>query len=147
MITVNGWCACGMEESRGMGRWVFSQWRRWGKTLAQIFSNLSLKTLKELERRKPGTYSSISQPSQKMTTLSFAGGSRLGLPCRGALFNRFEREDEKNKFGSISKRPVNILKAVIVSERSRRSSFWDIETRQLEQVSTPKTNWLQSYPI
>ncbi len=34
---------------------------------------------------KPGAYSGILQPSQKRPTLSNAGGSYLGVPCRDAL--------------------------------------------------------------
>ncbi len=33
--------------SREMGKWVFNQWGRWGKTSVQTFSNLFLKTLTE----------------------------------------------------------------------------------------------------
>ncbi len=61
------------------GGCVFSQWGRWGKTSVQTSSNRFLKTLSEraIERRKPGAYYSISQPSPKRPTLSFGGGSPL----------------------------------------------------------------------
>ncbi len=42
-----------------------------------------------------GAYSSISQPSPKMPTLSFSVGSHLGVLCRGALLDRFEQEGGK----------------------------------------------------
>ncbi len=34
-------------------------------------------------------------PSPKIPTLSFGGGSHLGMPCRGALLGRVEREEGK----------------------------------------------------
>ncbi len=43
-----------------------------------------------------------------MPTFSFGGGLHLGVPCRGALLGRVE-------FGSISKRSLKALKAVIRS--------------------------------
>ncbi len=63
--------------------------------------------------RKPGTYSCISQPSPKMPTLSFDGGSHLGVPWRGALLGR--AGGNKNNI----QRPLNILKVVIRSAWSR----------------------------
>ncbi len=50
-----------------------------------------------------------------MLTLSSGGGSYLGAPFMSALLGRDEREGVKNKFGSASKRPVNILNVVIRS--------------------------------
>ncbi len=42
--------------------------------------NCEMGGLQVLLRRKPGAYSNISQPSWKMPTLSFGGGSHLGVP-------------------------------------------------------------------
>ncbi len=61
----------------------------------------------------PEGYSSISQPSLKMPTLSFGGGLHLGIPCSNALLARVEREKAKKGLESIIKRPMNILKPVI----------------------------------
>ncbi len=120
MITVSGWCAGAIGRgAEGMGRWMFSQWGGLGKKLSKCSPTSSWQ--KELSRRKPGAYSNISP---KRPTLSFSGGSRLGELCRGALLGRVEREGEK-KFGSTSKRPVNILNAVIKSNQiHRRCKQW-----------------------
>ncbi len=48
------------------------------------------------------------------------GISHLEVPYGGALSGRVEWGGEKNKLGSISKRPMNILKVVIRSARSFR---------------------------
>ncbi len=37
----------------------------------------------------------LHNPHQKMPTLSFDGGSQLGVPCRGALLGRVEQEGGK----------------------------------------------------
>ncbi len=42
-----------------------------------------------------GAYSSILQPSPKMSTLSFGGCSHLGVPCWGAFLGRVEQEGGK----------------------------------------------------
>ncbi len=47
------------------------------------------------KKRKPGAYSSISQPSLKIPILSFGGGPHLGVPCRDALLGRVEQEGGK----------------------------------------------------
>ncbi len=60
--------------------------------------------------------------SQYFTTLTKKADPLLWqwvVPCRGAVYGRVEWEGEKNKFGSISKRPVNNLNAVIRSARIR----------------------------
>ncbi len=68
----------------------------WVKTSVQTFSNSFLKTLTEgAVTTEAGAYSSISQPSPKMTTLSFSGGFHLGVPCRGVLLGHVEREEGK----------------------------------------------------
>ncbi len=61
--------------SRDIGRRVFSQWGRWGKTSVETFSNLFLKTLIEgaVTTETGGLF-------QYFTTLNEnAGGSRLGV--------------------------------------------------------------------
>ncbi len=82
-----------MKGWLGLG---FSQWGQWGKTSVQTFSSRSLKTLTE-GAATTGAYSNISQPSPKMSTLSFGGGSHLGVPCRAALLSRFEQEGGKKQ--------------------------------------------------
>ncbi len=64
-----------------------------GKDFCPNFSNRFLKT----DRRacNDGAYSSISQPSPKIPTLSFGGGSHLEVTCRGALLGGVEREEGK----------------------------------------------------
>ncbi len=47
MATVNGWYAGGGGGVSGSGRWVFSQWGRWGKTSVQMFYNHFLIILTE----------------------------------------------------------------------------------------------------
>ncbi len=58
-------------------------------------------------------------PRQKIPTLSFDGGSHLGVPWRGARLGHVEQEEGKIKFWSVSKRPLNILQPVIRSTRNR----------------------------
>ncbi len=60
---------------------------------------------------------SILQPSPKMPSLSFGGGSHLGVPCRGAVLGRVELEGGKNKFGSISKRNEGPAAAVSLNSK------------------------------
>ncbi len=55
--------------------------------------------------REPGAYSSISQPSPKIPTLSFGGSSHLGVPCRGALLGHVEREGGKTSSDQYPKGP------------------------------------------
>ncbi len=50
-------------------------------------------------------YSSILQLSLKMPTISFGGGSALGVPFRGALLGRVEREGEKTSSDQYLKGP------------------------------------------
>ncbi len=85
MLTVYGG-----EGGREMGRCVFSQWGRWGKTSVHTFCNLFLKTLTE-----GAVTTEAGRLLQYFTTLSFSGGSRLGVPCRGVHLGHFELEGGK----------------------------------------------------
>ncbi len=44
-------------------------------------------------------------PSPKMPTLFFDGGSHLGVPCRGAILGRVEREGGKRSLDQYPKGP------------------------------------------
>ncbi len=72
-------------------------WKRWQK---------------ELQRRKLGAYSNISQPSPNMLT---PWSTLRGCPLRTRRAG-----GRKSKFGWISNRPLNTLKAAMRSSRSRR---------------------------
>ncbi len=50
-----------------------------------------------------GAYSSISQPSPKMLTLSFGGVSHLGVPFRDALSGRVEQEGGRTSWDQYPK--------------------------------------------
>ncbi len=47
----------------------------------------------------------LHKPSSKMPTLSFGGGSHLGVPLRGALLTRVEREEGKTSSDQYPKGP------------------------------------------
>ncbi len=68
------------------------------------FSKLFLKTLTE-GAVTPEAYCSISQPSSKILTVSFGGGSHFGLPCRGAVLGRVELEGGKTSSDQYQKGP------------------------------------------
>ncbi len=68
---------------------MFKQWGRWGKTSVQPFYNLFLKTLTE-----GAVTTEAGSLFQYFTTLT-GDGSHLGVPCRGALLGRVEREGGK----------------------------------------------------
>ncbi len=85
MIAVNGWCAVVMG---GVGKWGDECSVNRGDSV-HTFCKLFLKTATEGDL---GAYSSFSQYSPKIPTLSFGGCSHLGEPCRGALLGRFEQE-------------------------------------------------------
>ncbi len=79
-----------------MGRCVFSQWGRWGKTSVLNLSNRFLKTLTEgAVTTEAGSLFQYFTTPPKMPTLSFGGGSHLRVPCSGALLGRVEREGGK----------------------------------------------------
>ncbi len=65
--------------------------------------------LENMDRRScndvAGSLFSISQPSPKMPTVSFGGGSHLGVPCRGALSGRVEQEEGKTSSDQYPKAP------------------------------------------
>ncbi len=118
MITVNGWCAGGKGGER-VG--VFSQWGRWGKISVQTFSDHFMKTLtEEAVTTEAGSlfqcFTTLTENADPLLRWWLAPWSTLkGCPLRPRRAGGRE-----NKFGSISKRPLNILKAVIRSSRSRR---------------------------
>ncbi len=72
---------------RGVG-----QWGRWRKTSVQTFSNLFLKTLTQ-----GAVTTEAGSLFQYFTTLSFVGGSHLGVSYSGALLSRAEWEGEKKR--------------------------------------------------
>ncbi len=65
-----------------------------GKDFCPNFLQLSLKMLTG-GTVTPESYSSITQPSSKMLTLSFGGGSHLGVPRRSSFLGRVELEGRK----------------------------------------------------
>ncbi len=97
MKTVNEWCAGGKGGSAQLGRR--------GKTSVQTSSNIFLKALTEgAVTTEDVAYSSILQLSFKMPTVSFGGGSPLGVPCMGAPLGLIEREKKQVR--------INIQKAL-----------------------------------
>ncbi len=107
MITVNGLCAGGMV---GVGKCV-DECSVDGGDGERLLSKLPFLFLTE---EAVTTEAGISQPSPKMPTLSFGGGSHPRVPSRGALIGRVEQEGGKTGWINIE-RPVTILKAVISS--------------------------------
>ncbi len=105
----------GVQVGRWVGGWVFSQWLRWGKSSVQTSSNRFLKTLTE-----GAVTTEAGSLFQYFTTLTENADlllRRLLVPWSTLKATSGGR---KNKFGLISKRPLNILKAVMRSSRSRR---------------------------
>ncbi len=76
---------------------MFSQWGRWGKVSV---SNRFLKTLTE-----GAVTTEAGSLFPCLTTLTFGGGSQPGVPCRGALLGRVEREEGKTSSGQYPKGP------------------------------------------
>ncbi len=99
-----------------MGRCLFSQWARRGKTSVQTFSNLFLKKLAEgAVTTEAGSlfqyFTTLTKNADPLLRRWLAPWSALyGCPLRP-----LRAGGRKNKFGSIFKRPVNILKTVIRS--------------------------------
>ncbi len=115
---------CRWEGAGGIGKrggWVFSQWGRWGKTSVQTSSNLFLKTLTEgAVTTEAGSlfqyFTTLTENADPLLRRRLAPWSTLkGCPLRPRRAG-----GRKNKSRSISKRPLNILKAVMRSSRSRR---------------------------
>ncbi len=112
----------GVQVGRGGGEvGVFSQWGRWGKTSVQTSSNRFLKTLTEgVVTTEAGSlfqyFTTLTENADPLLRRWLAPWSTL---MRCTLRPR-RAGGRKNKFGSISKRPLNILKAVMRSSRSRR---------------------------
>ncbi len=111
-----------MGGGRGKGGgWVFSQWGRWGKTSVQTFSNRFLKTLTEgAVTTEAGSlfqyFTTLTENVDPLLRRWLAPWSTLKrCPLRPRRSG-----GRKNKFGSISKGPLNILKSVMRSSRSRR---------------------------
>ncbi len=67
---------------REMGRWVFSQWGRWGKTSVQTFSKIFLKTL---------TVGAVANPHRKCRP----------FPSTGCSLRPRRVGGRKNNFGSM----------------------------------------------
>ncbi len=92
-----------------------------GKTYVQAFSNLFLKTLTEgAVTTEAGSlfqyFTTLTENADPLLRWWLAPWSTLkGCPLRPRRAG-----GRKSKFGSMSKRPLNILKAVIRSARSRR---------------------------
>ncbi len=104
------------------GGWVFSQWGRWEKTSVQTSSRRFLKTLTE-----GAVTTEAGSLFQHFTTLIENADPLLRwwlapwITLMGCLLRPCRAGGRKNKFGSIPKRPLNILKAVMRSFRSLRA--------------------------
>ncbi len=105
---------CRWEGGGGRGVGVFSQWGRWGKTSVQTSSNRFLKTLTEgAVTTEAGSllqyFTTLTENADPLLRRWLAPWSTLkGCPLRPRWAG-----GRKNNFGSISLRPLNILKAVI----------------------------------
>ncbi len=101
----------------GRGGWVFSQCGRWGKISVQTFSNRFLKTLIE-----GAVTTEAGSLFQYFTTLTKNADSLLlrwlapWSTLKRCPLRPRRAGGRKNKFGSISKTPLNILKAVMRSQ-------------------------------
>ncbi len=64
---------------------------------ALTFSNIFLKTLTEgaVTTKAGGLFQYFTTPHRNRLTISFGGGSYLGVPCRSALGSHVECEGEK----------------------------------------------------
>ncbi len=72
----------------------------WGKTSVRTLPNLFLKTLTQ-----GAVTTEAGSLFRYFTTLSFGGGSHLGVPYSGALIGRVEREGEKTSSDQYPKDP------------------------------------------
>ncbi len=68
---------------------------KWGKTSVKFLQPFLKHVGKAAVTTEVEAYSNISQPPPKRPTLSFGGGSQLGVPCRGDLLGRVEQEGGK----------------------------------------------------
>ncbi len=107
MITVNGWCAGGGDG--GGGRSVQSM----GEMGKDICPNFLQPFLENIDRR------SCNDGSRELIPIFHNPHLRRRLApwsnLKGCPLRPRRAGGRKNKFGSISKRPLNILKAVIRS--------------------------------
>ncbi len=76
---------------------TFTSPERWPQIKALTLSSSFLMLLLALFDLSPNSsnVTCLSQPSPKMQTLSFGGGSHLGVPWRSVLLGRAEREEGK----------------------------------------------------
>ncbi len=66
---------------------------KWGGVMGKDFCpNILQPFLENIARGKPGANFSISQPSPKMLTLSFGGGSHHEVPYRSGLLCHFDEK-------------------------------------------------------